>query len=82
MKCPKCGCENVNVQAVNEVSLKDVHHGCLWWAFVGWWWIPIKWLCLTIPALLFAIFGHKKQKTVNKTITKCICQNCGYTWNA
>ena len=82
MKCPKCGCENVNVHAINEVKLKDVHHGILWWMFVGWWWVPVRWVVLTIPSLLFAIFGHKKQKIVNKTVTKCICQNCGYTWNA
>ena len=37
---------------------------------------------LTLPTLLFAIFGHKKQKAVNKAVTTCVCQSCGYTWNA
>lgn len=82
MKCKKCGSENVTVNVINEVHLKDKHHGIIWWLLIGWWWIPAKWLFLTLPALLFAIFGHKKQKTVNKSVTKCVCQSCGYTWNA
>ena len=82
MTCPKCGSENVNVQVINEVKLKNQHHGVIWWLFVGWWWIFVKWLVFTIPALIFAIFGRKKQKAVNKTVAKCVCQNCGNTWNA
>lgn len=81
MKCKKCGSENVTVSVVNEVHLKNQHHGIIWWFCIGWWWIPIKWLIFTLPALIFAIFGHKKQKAVNKSVTKCICQSCGYTWN-
>lgn len=77
MKCPKCGSENVQVQTINEVSLKNQHHGCLWWLCVGWWWIPFKWLFLTVPALFAKIFIPKKQKTVNKTKTVAVCQNCG-----
>ncbi len=34
-----------------------------------------------IPALIFAIFGSKKQKAVNKQKTVCVCQNCGYSWD-
>ena len=30
--------------------------------------------------LIFAIFGHKKQKVVTKTYTSCVCQDCGHTW--
>ena len=82
MKCPKCGSENVNVQIVNEVKMKDVHHGIIWWLCVGWWWVPIKWLFFTLPALIFAIFGHKKQKAVNKSHKECVCQNCGHSWRA
>ena len=80
MVCPKCGSENVSVQAVTESKLVDKHRGCLWWCCIGWWWIPIKWLFLTLPALLFKIFGHKKQKIKNSTHTEAICQNCGYRW--
>ncbi len=81
MTCPKCGSENVNVQTVNEVKIKDKHHGIIWWFCIGWWWVPIKWLLFTLPALIFKIFGHKKQKVINKTKTVCICQNCGHSWN-
>lgn len=21
-------------------------HGCLWWLLIGWWWLPVKWICL------------------------------------
>lgn len=82
MRCPKCGSENVQIQVVNEVKLKNKHHGFFWWLCVGWWWIPCKWLFLTLPALIFKIFGHKKQKAVNKKKKVCICQQCGHQWNA
>lgn len=80
MKCPKCQSENVTTQIINEVTLKDKHHGIIWWLCIGWWWIFVKWLVFTLPALLVAIFGHKKQKAVNKKVTMCVCQNCGNTW--
>jgi len=80
MICPKCNSQNVNTQIVNEVELKNKHHGIIWWLFVGWWWLPIKWLIFTLPALIIAIFGHKKQKVVNKQKTMCICQDCGHSW--
>lgn len=82
MKCSKCGSENVTIQITNEVKLKNKHHGIIWWLCVGWWWIPIKWLFFTFPALIIALFGHKKQKVVNKQIKTAICQNCGYSWKA
>lgn len=81
MTCKKCGGTNVTVNVINEVELKDKRHGCLWWLCVGWWWVPIKWLFFTLPALLLALFGRKKQKTVNHQKTVCVCQDCGYTWN-
>ena len=81
MKCPKCGSENTNVQITNQVKLKDKHHGIFWWLCIGWWWIPFKWLFLTLPALIFAIFGRKKQKAVNKQVKTSVCQDCGYSWN-
>ena len=82
MKCPKCGSENVNVQIVNEVELKNKHHGLFWWIFVGWWWIPCKWLFLTLPAFIFKLFGRKKQKVKNIQKSICVCQQCGNTWES
>lgn len=38
MNCPKCGSENVNVQVVNEVELKNKHHSVIWWICIGWLW--------------------------------------------
>lgn len=80
MVCPKCKSENVNVNIINKVKIKDKHHGILWWCFIGFWWVPIKWLFFTLPALLIAIFGRKKQKAVNIEVKKCVCQSCGYSW--
>ncbi len=80
MVCPKCGSSSVNVQVVNQVKLKNKHHGFFWWLCIGWWWIPLKWLCFTIPALIIKIFSPKKQKAVNIQKSICVCQNCGYSW--
>lgn len=82
MQCPKCQSNKVNVNVVNEVKLKTKHRGIIWWLLVGWWWIPIKWFVFTVPALVIAIFGRKKQKAVNIQKTMCICQDCGYSWEA
>ncbi len=81
MKCPKCGSENVNVQVVNEIQLKNQHHSIIWWLFIGCWWVPIKWIFLTLPAFIVKLFGHKKKKIKNITHSKAVCQSCGYTWN-
>lgn len=81
MICPKCNSNNVNANVVNEVTLKNQHHGIAWWICVGWWWVFIKWIVFTVPALILAIFGHKKQKAVNKQKTVCVCQSCGYRWD-
>lgn len=80
MKCPRCRSENVTVQVINEVELKNKHHGFFWWLFIGWWWTAFKWIFLTMPALIFLIFGHKKQKAVNHKHKVCVCQNCGHSW--
>jgi uncharacterized Zn finger protein len=82
MKCPKCGSNNVSVQVLNDVVLKEKHHNVLWWIFVGWWWIPVKWLLFTVPALFAALIGHRKYNAVNKKVTMCACQNCGHTWKS
>ena len=82
MVCPKCQSQNINTQIIQDIKVKDKHHGFFWWVFIGWWWVPCKWLFLTIPALIVKIFGHKKQKVVTKQKTMCVCQNCGYSWEA
>ena len=80
MKCPKCGSENVSVQVVTETELKEKKHGVIWWLCVGWWWIPIKWLVFTLPALLIALFKPKKYKTVIHSKKMAVCNNCGKSW--
>lgn len=80
MTCPKCKSENVTVQIVTDTQLKNKHHGILWWLLVGWYWVPIKWLFLTLPALLAKIFIPKRQKIKQTDRKVCTCQNCGYSW--
>lgn len=80
MKCPKCGSENVNVQVINEVELKNKHHGLIYWLCGGWILTILKWLFLTVPALILKLFGHKKKKVKNIQKTMCICQQCGNSW--
>lgn len=82
MKCPKCGSENVQVQVITEQQLLEKHHGLFWWLCIGWWWVPTKWLFLTIPALIVKIFAPKKTRIKTKKTTVCVCQNCAYRWNA
>jgi len=81
MVCKKCGSEKVNVQMVSESQLKNEHHGVIWWLLWGWFWIPTKWLFLTVPALILKLFGHKKQKIVTKHRSIAVCQECGHSWN-
>ena len=78
--CPRCHGTNVNIQAINNIQLEDKRHGCAWWIFVGWWWVPIKWLFFTLPALIIKIFKPKKQKVVNTVHSFAVCQSCGYQW--
>ena len=82
MICPKCGSNHVNVQMVSESQLKTKHRSVLWWLFIGWWWLPFKWIFLTIPALIVKILVPKRQKIVNKYYSMCVCQSCGYSWRA
>lgn len=81
MVCPRCKSENVNVQMVSETQLKTKHHGFCWWLFIGWWWVPIKWLFFTFPALIVKLLGPKKYKTETVHKSMCVCQNCGFFWN-
>lgn len=76
MICPKCGSENVNVQAVAHVSTKK--KGCLYWC-IGWWLELIMWFFLTIPMLIGKMFGGKG-KVKTKVKSHAVCQNCGHQW--
>ena len=80
MTCPKCGSDEVKVQMMQDVQIKNKHRGIIYWLFVGWWWIPIKWLFFTLPALIIAIFKPKKKKIVTKNYKMCVCQDCGNSW--
>lgn len=81
MNCPKCGSENTNIQIATESKLKNKHHSIFYWVFIGWWLELFLWLFLTVPRLLVALFGHKKQKLVTKQKSVAVCQNCGHHWN-
>lgn len=76
MICPRCGSNNVVVQAVSHVQTKS--HGLLYWLFIGWWLQPILWLFFTLPMLIFRLFGRKKVKT--KVKSHAVCQDCGYNF--
>lgn len=80
MQCPKCGSTNISVQMVTDTQLVNKHRGIIWWLCIGWWWIPIKWLCFTVPALILKIFSPKRQKLRQKHSSVCVCQNCGHNW--
>lgn len=83
MQCPKCGSNNVNVQLINEQTLKNAHHSIFWWLFCSWWiwiWWIFKWVFLTLPALIGAFSKNKKQQIKNKTVSYGTCQTCGYHW--
>ena len=77
MICPKCGSANVNFQAVADTRTKK--KGCAYWLFVGWWLELFLWLFLTVPMLLFKLFGGKG-KVKTKIRTMAVCQNCGNRW--
>lgn len=80
MKCPKCGSENVTVQVVTETELKKKRRGIIWWCLIGFWWVPIKWIFLTIPALIVKIFAPKRYKLKTHTKKVAVCNNCGKSW--
>lgn len=81
MQCIKCGSNNVNIQVVNESKLVTKHHGLIWWLCIGWWWIFFKWIFLTIPALIIAIFVGKRKTIKNIQRKVAVCQECGNTWD-
>ena len=63
MVCPKCGSNSINVQMVSETQLLTKHRGIFWWICIGWWWLPVKWCCFTVLALIAKIFAPRKYKT-------------------
>lgn len=79
MICPKCNSNNISFQAVNEVYTKH-GRGIIWWICIGWWWVFIKWIVFTIPAIIKAFFFGRKKIVKSKTATKAVCQNCGHMW--
>ena len=82
--CPKCGSTNINYQAITNTIQKNKHHGLAWWIFIGWWWIPVKWLYFTGIALfmfILKLLGVRKKKNIIIDRTKAVCQDCGNSWD-
>ncbi|GEM_PF-698436 len=73
--CKKCGSENIQVQKISTQVKKK--KGLMYWS-IGWIIDLGLWLFLTVPRLIIQIF--KPNKTVTKTHTEAVCQNCGYSW--
>lgn len=78
MNCPNCNSE-MQVQVVNQVDLKVKNKGCIWWLFIGWWWIPIKWLFFFWIALIVKLLKGKQYKAVNRIKKIAVCSKCGYS---
>ena len=71
MICPRCGSNNVLVQAVSQVKTKN--RGCLDW--LGWMILAIFTfgLILIIPLLTNSTSNSKAH-------TEAVCQSCGHRW--
>ena len=82
MTCPRCGSNNVSVQMVSDVQLKQKHHSLIWWLLIGWWYVVLKWCIFPLFALIVKIFAPKKQEIRQNNYSMCVCQNCGYNWKA
>ena len=80
MTCPKCKGENCTVQMVTDTKTVKKTHGLLYNIFIGWWLFAIKWIFLTIPALIFKIFGVGGKKVVTEQHKYGVCQSCGHNW--
>lgn len=76
MKCPKCGSENVMVQAVTTV--KNKKHGWVYWVCFIWLFDLLIWILLFLPRLIIQLC--KKTKVTSKTHSEAVCQNCGNRW--
>lgn len=82
MMCPKCKGYNVTAQVITETKMVTEHHGFLWWLCIGWWWVPVKWVFLTVPALIIKIFAPKKRQLHQRQVTMWVCHDCGHNWKA
>lgn len=71
MICPKCGSENVIVQAVTHTKTK--HRGCIGWSL----WILLA-ICTCGLILIIPLITNSKTKS--KTHSEAVCQNCGHCW--
>jgi hypothetical protein len=71
MQCPKCGSENVLVQAVTQTKIK--HRGCLAWFL----WILLA-ACTLGLIIIIPMITNSKIKS--KTHTEATCQKCGKRW--
>lgn len=67
MNCPKCGSNNVNVQAVNEVKGR----GCFG---------ALMWILITICTFGIALLIPLLTRSKGKTRTYAVCQSCGNRW--
>ena len=63
-----------------EKILPYQHVAILWWMFLGWYWVPTKWLIFTLPALIIKIFKPKKYKIKTTNTKTAVCNNCGNSW--
>ena len=71
MTCPKCGSNNVTIQAITDTKTK--HRGCFGWLL----WILLA-ICTIGLILIIPLITNTKVKS--KTHTEAICQNCGRRW--
>jgi transcription elongation factor Elf1 len=80
MTCPKCGSENVTIQAVSvqKKTLKNKVGKWVYWLCFIWVFDLILWIFLTLPRLIIALFRRNKKTTVIQS--QAICQNCGNNW--
>ncbi len=78
MICPRCGSNQVSVQAVSITKTKS--HGLFYWLLFGWLFDLLLWIFLTIPRLIIALFGSRR--VVTKVRSTAVCQSCGHTWRA
>ena len=69
MTCPKCGSENVSVQAITQIKRRS----CL----VSVLWILAAMCTFGIVLLLIPILRNGSK---SKMKTVCVCQTCGYRW--
>lgn len=74
MICPRCGSNNVTMQAVTETYTTGKTKG------FGWVKSCLGFLLFNIPGLFCGFCGMGKGKTTTSTKTKVIhiCQNCGH----